>query len=219
MKAVVITIMDNPRSVASADRCIASANRFGIFVEKLAACDATKISSRDVLKENGLPSRNFYDAWSRSDRAMACFFSHYSAWALAEAINESVLILEHDAVFKNPVNLNSLDFKHILNLGRPSYGKFVEGKRPSGVQQFFSNPQGYLKGAHAYAVTPEGAKHLIKAAKYKAGPADLFICKQNFKTIQEFYPWPVEVEDDFTTVQKNKGTLAKHRYSSSYEVI
>ena len=220
MKAFVITLLNNNQSVKAANKCIASAKKVGgIRVEKMAACDASKVDVHEIFKANGIgPSSNFVDVWSRQDKAMACFFSHYSAWAIAEASNKPILILEHDAVFKKKIDLDALEFNGILNIGKPSYGRF-ETPHFSGVGAFVSGGQGYLKGAHAYVVSPEAASDLIKLAKTKAGPADLFISLQNFPRMEEYYPWPVVVEETFSTVQKEKGTLAKHAYDKDYKVI
>ena len=221
MKAVVITLLDNAYSVRCAEKCVESAKKFDIKVEIMAACNASQVDVHKIFASHGLPSKNFYDKWSRTDKAMACFFSHYSAWALAEAIKEPLLILEHDAVFKKPVDLDSLVFDSIINLGKPSYGRFsapIE-KDKTGVRPFFSNPSGYLKGAHAYIVKPDAATKMIKLAKEMAGPADLYISTQNFHDLAEYYPWPVVVEESATTVQQEAGSKAKHAYGKNYKVI
>ena len=40
-----------------------------------------------------------------------------------------------------------------------------------------------------------------------------------FRWLEEFYPWPVESKDSFTTIQKTEGCLAKHGYGEAYEII
>jgi hypothetical protein len=40
-----------------------------------------------------------------------------------------------------------------------------------------------------------------------------------FPWLEEYYPWPVEVKDSFTTIQKTEGCLAKHGYNETYEII
>lgn len=218
MKAIVITLLNNPYSVRVANRCIESAKDVGIHVEVLPACDATLIDAPTVLESNGIPTKNFYDAWSRSEKAMACFFSHYSAWALSEAIKQPLLVLEHDAVFKTGVNLDKLEFDSILNIGKPSFGRFSNSK-VNGIQPFFSNRAGYVKGAHAYVIKPEAASKMIDAAKATAGPADLFISTKNFPSLQELFPWPVEVIEGATTIQLERGAKSKHMYDKDYKII
>ena len=41
----------------------------------------------------------------------------------------------------------------------------------------------------------------------------------NFPNLEEYYPWPVEARDSFSTIQKKEGCLAKHGYNDSYELI
>ena len=226
MKALVITLEGNPKSVQIAERCIKSGRKYGIEINRFSACDASKVDAKEIFAANNLPTRNFVDQWSRPDRAMACFFSHFSIWALAEQTHQPILVLEHDAVFESNIDLNTLALdgfleRGIVNIGKPSYGKYVNRPKSgaTGVVPFFSNPRGYLKGAHAYIVTPEGARDLIKTAYEKASPADLFINPIDFPNLKEYYPWPVVVKEKFSTVQKPKGCLAKHNYSDQYQVI
>lgn len=218
MKAVVITLVDNKYSANAAEKTIRTAKHYGVEVTNLPACDASKVDIYNIFKMNDLPHRNFVDQWSKADKSMACFFSHYSAWAIAEAIKQPLMILEHDAVFKSYVKTHELKFKSILNIGKPSYGKFRTTEK-TGVQPFFSNSQGYLKGAHAYIVTPDAASKLIKLSKDKAYPADLFINTKNFPDMEELSPWPVVVEETASTVQNDKGARAKHAYTKDYKII
>ena len=38
-------------------------------------------------------------------------------------------------------------------------------------------------------------------------------------TLGEYYPWPVEARDSFTTIQKKEGCYAKHNYGETYDII
>lgn len=219
MKAVVITLIKHSDSRKVAERCKESASKFNIKVETLAACDAEMIEPFRIMESNKIPTHNFDDRWSRADRSMACFLSHYTAWSLSENLKKPILILEHDAVFRSPVNLDSLKVDEVMTLGQPSYGQYELKSNKTGPQPFFSNPSGYLKGAHAYIVTPKGAANLIKLSEQKAGPVDLFICKQNIPSLQEYYPWPIIAQDEFSTVQAFNGTKAKHVDHSKYRLV
>ena len=64
----------------------------------------------------------------------------------------------------------------------------------------------------------EVAKILIDQAKTDAGPTDTFLHLDRFKFLQEYYPWPAEARDNFTTIQNVNGCLAKHNYNENYEV-
>ena len=56
------------------------------------------------------------------------------------------------------------------------------------------------------------------AKRKGAIPVDKFICPQRF-TIAEYYPWPIEAHDTFTTIQKTKGCLSKHNYGPEYKIL
>jgi GR25 family glycosyltransferase involved in LPS biosynthesis len=77
----------------------------------------------------------------------------------------------------------------------------------------------YFPGAHAYQVNPTGAQKLIDQARVYARPTDVFLNIDTFPWLQEYYPWPVEARDTFTTIQKTEGCLAKHNYNDSYKII
>ena len=65
-------------------------------------------------------------------------------------------------------------------------------------------------------VTPEAAKELLQKAKTHPAPADLFLNRDFFPWIMESYPWPIEADDRFTTIQKIEGSVAKHAFSREY---
>jgi hypothetical protein len=44
----------------------------------------------------------------------------------------------------------------------------------------------------------------------RQGPTDVFLNLNSFAFLQEFYPWPVEARDSFTTIQSEIGCRAKH---------
>ena len=77
----------------------------------------------------------------------------------------------------------------------------------------------YFPGAHAYRLRPTGAEKLIAQAKIYAQPTDIYLNVDTFPLLQEYYPWPVEARDTFTTIQKTKGCLAKHNYNETYKII
>lgn len=215
MKSFVITIIDNPSSVSVAERCIKSAERFDLEVEFFKAITPQdKIFSR--MGDEGINGKGFVGSpYSRVDRAISAFLSHYYLWKKSIELNENVLIFEHDAVVK--MRLPDLEWKDgCISLGKPSYGKY---KTPQilGFQPLQSKP--YFPGAHAYMVSPRAAKILVETAKRKAQPTDIFLNRNDFPFLEEYYPWPVEVEESFSTIQKELGCLAKHQYREGYQLI
>ena len=97
MKAFVITIMENPESVRVAERCIASGNVYGVKVEKFEA--VTPLQNPEIIAKNkGIDIKGFDEIWSRKDRVISAFLSHYALWQKCVILNEPILILEHDLV-------------------------------------------------------------------------------------------------------------------------
>lgn len=213
MKSYVITIQDQPKSVEVANRCILSGKKFGVKIEKFDAI-TPKDDPIQIAEKKGIPLSGFKEIYSRFENCLSAFLSHYSLWEMCAKGKETFVILEHDAVFVN--NLPNDNFVHLMNIGKPSYGK-ANVPPLLGVNDLTS--KAYLPGAHAYMLKPAGAKELIQQSKIDAGPTDIFIHKNRFFWIKEYYPWPVEAKDTFTTIQKKEGCLAKHHYSNEYQII
>jgi len=214
MKAYVITV---PIALELANRCIESARYSSIDVEIFNAITPADNPS-SLFATESLPVEKFDGEWSRIDNSLACFMSHFTLWKQCAKGDENFLILEHDAVLRGTIPVD-IEFKGCLSLGRPSYGKF---KRPEaeGVHKLMSKQ--YFPGAHAYMLKPEAAKALITQAKINACPTDVFLHNDNFDFLEEYYPWPVVVEDTYSTVQKQKGCLAKHSYKknpTAYQIL
>lgn len=214
LKNYVITIKDNDKSVTSAERCIASGAKNGMKIEMFSAI-TPKDNPGVLMAEEGIPTKNFYEKYSRTENCMAAFMSHYYLWKECQESNINMTIFEHDAVVTNNIPTD-MRFKTAINLGAPSYGKFIT---PSflGVGKLTSKH--YFPGAHAYRISPSGAAELIKVAKEDAGPTDIFLHILRFPDLEEKYPWPVECKDSFTTIQNETGCLAKHNYNAQYEII
>lgn len=114
MPAFVITIAGLALSEAGADRCIQSADALGIAVQKFSA--VTRYEAIPVMLELGLDiNRKIYGEISDrpiGDRAaiprgewwitspeIGCCLSHYLLWEKCIALDEAIMILEHDVVF------------------------------------------------------------------------------------------------------------------------
>ena len=214
MLAYVITIKGHAQSEEAAARCIESAKKYNINVENHWAVTPSNTDLKQTLKNEGIPQRGFTEKYSRLDNCIAAFLSHYSLWQRSVELNDTVLVLEHDAVFTTAVP--EIIQGDITSFGAPSYGKF---KQPAAGYGPLVSKQ-YLPGAHAYTVTPKGANLLIARAKRDAEPTDVFINNKKFPgAIKEYYPWPVEAQDYFTTIQKEAGCKAKHNYNGKYKIV
>ena len=213
MKAYVIYIDKYPESKESALKCVESGSKFGVDVELHLGYDADK-HPLEVAEEIGIPTGNFIEKFSRHENCVAAFLSHHSLWMKAIKDNEEVLVLEHDAIFIDKVP--RVPYKGLLSLGAPSYGKFITPPN-IGVNKLVSKQ--YLPGAHAYMVKPSAAKVLVDQARGYACPTDLFLRNDLFDFVEEYYPWPVLARDNFTTIQREAGCSAKHRYGESYQIL
>ena len=134
-------------------------------------------------------------------------------WQKCIELDEEILIFEHDAVLTGPIP--NAPYTFICSFGKPSYGNF-NIPQTLGLNPLTSKR--YFPGAHAYGIKPAGAKILIDQAKTDAGPTDTFLHLDRFNFLQEYYPWPAEARDNFTTIQNINGCLAKHNYNEDYEI-
>lgn len=214
MKAFVITIMENPDSVAAAERCIKSAVKYGITVEKFPAITPDKDPMWYARKKN-IPVKGFEESYSRFENCVSAFLSHFSLWEKCLKDNTNYMILEHDAYFVNQVNI-FMQFDKAINIGQPSYGR-ARAPMKLGVNPLTSKQ--YFPGAHAYMIKPAGARAFIERAYVDAGPTDLFLHKGRFPWLEEYYPWPVQARDTFTTIQKVEGCWSKHGFNNEYKII
>ena len=58
----------------------------------------------------------------------------------------------------------------------------------------------------------------MERAVTSSEPTDIFLSNKNFDFLEEYYPWPVHVRDTFTTIQKEKGCVAKHAYNKEFKI-
>jgi len=213
MKAFVITILDNDKSVKAADRCISSAKKFNIDVEKFKAITPAD-DPVDIAEKKKISLKLFKEPYSRFYNCVSAFLSHYTLWEQCLKDNERYIIFEHDAVVTNNINV-SANIKGCVNLGKPSYG----GYRNPGILGIGPlKSKAYFPGAHAYMLDPFAARFLTERARLIARPTDLFLNLESFPFLEEMYPWPVEAKDSFSTIQKQLGCLSKHNYGEEYVV-
>ena len=213
MKMYVITIIENADSVRAADRCIATGKKHGCDIEKHSAYSPQNCNVIEELKKHKLSSKGFEEKYSRLENCIAGFLSHHSLWLKCIELNQPICIFEHDAVLVG--GIPAVTTFDILSFGKPSYGKF---NTPTFIGQGPLTSKPYFPGAHAYRITPNGAKQLVDEALKTAGPTDVYIHSSKFN-LGEFYPWPAEANDSFTTIQRTEGCLAKHNYNESYKII
>lgn len=217
-KGYVVTLENIPDSVRVAKRCIESGKKYNVNVEMFPAVwrddvdNAIKSARLKVdLKWKHIPT---YKA------QIANFLSQYKVWQRIRRGNKPAIVLEHDAVFTMPVREDLETFGDLISLGKPSYGEFTR-RRWTCVKPLFSKEGGNVPGAHGYFVTPTGAQELIsKAREVGAGPVDSFLHLDNFPNFLEAYPWPIEVIDEFTTIQDEQTIKLKLNVDfAAYKII
>ena len=213
MKMFVITMTENERSVQVAERCIKSGIKFDAYIKKHKAYTPQNCNVYEELKKLKYSEKGFIEKYSRPENCIAGFLSHHSLWKKCIRLNKPIVIFEHDAVLVG--GIPAVTTFDILSFGKPSYGKF---NTPTFIGQGPLTSKPYFPGAHAYRITPNGAKQLVDEALKTAGPTDVNIHSSKFN-LGEFYPWPAEANDSFTTIQRTEGCLAKHNYNESYKII
>jgi len=122
----------------------------------------------------------------------SCFMSHYLLWKKCYESDESILILEHDAVFVKKLNMNLFeDYGYkVIGLNDPRGAtrrsqKFYSeiARRGKGIQMCpivdtKEIPQG-LAGNSAYILFPKAASRLLFLTKdLGAWPNDALMCQQ-----------------------------------------
>ena len=215
MQAFVITLMNNPRSVKSSQKTMATAYKHGLKVKQFEAI-IPRDRQAQMMKEYGIAHRNFKEEFSRLPNCQAAFMSHYKLWDWCIQIGEPIIIFEHDAIMIGPLPKN-FDFDKVITFSKPSYGNY-NTPMELGVQKLVQKP--YFGGAHGYAVSPEGARALVDKAIAHAMPTDVYLNTQYFPWLQEYYPWICLAADHFTTIQKTNGCMAKHNFSrGDYDII
>ncbi len=223
MKAFVITLRGFHYSEKGADRCIATAAKQGVVVEKFDA--VTKGAARDVMDAHELfwtwpvvaPNtcpftglkRHLYPPGDANAR-LGCAMSHFLLWKRCVEIGEPIIILEHDAVFLCPLPELPADFGAIM-LNNPAkatpkggwWKQQIEAKgfgvHPKTVVFEDGRPDG-LAGNSAYVISPKAAQRC--AALYSqvgVWPNDATLCRQLVDGLMEVYPFVTEVHQHQST--------------------
>jgi GR25 family glycosyltransferase involved in LPS biosynthesis len=227
MKAFVIAIATK-YSMACATRCVESAALHGLEVklfEGIGREDAIRVMEDHGLKwtwaENntkkttcpitGLAQFPYTTADLRA--RIGCAMSHFALWSRCVAMDESILVLEHDSVFLRPLPV--FDFKGLCMINDPAgatrrgheWSRIMRERGTEGVHEKTwvtapherNIPDG-LAGNSAYLVKPFAAAELIE--KYRTigvWPNDATMCKQLFPYLEEYYPFVTRVRQTIST--------------------
>jgi GR25 family glycosyltransferase involved in LPS biosynthesis len=196
MKAFVIYLPSIKYSIEVSDRCVKSAANHGITLEKIEG--VSKEIAESVMNAHKL-------TWTWADNntkelicsktnlkhfpyrttdfrsKIGCSMSHFLLWKKCVELNETILILEHDAVFLRP--LPNIEFKGICQINDPNgatrkgnwWSKHMVTRNKCGVFEktwVTTEPERHipdgLAGNSAYLIKPWAAQALINKC-YEVG--------------------------------------------------
>jgi GR25 family glycosyltransferase involved in LPS biosynthesis len=229
MKAFIISMINNHESTVATRHVIESIKKTGTKLEPIilpaTIPDTIGTDIRDIgmsgiawtypinVHQDGLDMKTglrltHYKTANHSNR-VACLVSHMRCWQKAIDLDETIVVLEHDALFIDsflPEDLTGEWKGGIIGLNDPrgatrrsqefhrKVSSFVGLQSVPSIDDW-DVPQG-LAGNSAYMISPKGAKKLIdKVKEIGMWPNDALMCKQMFPWLQVVYPY-------YTTIQK-----------------
>lgn len=137
----------------------------------------------------------------RGRGVLGCFLSHYFLWKKSAETNQTIGVMEYDAIFIKPLPTNLLAmFDDYLNLdytrhthltaqsngdsyltqinlekdNKTSVKSLIESTKTKGKHNFKYINNNHIKGAFGYIIKPSGAKKLVQATlQHGILPADI----------------------------------------------
>ena len=233
MKAFIITMSNNADSLRLSKVCkesilttdsVLDAQHFEAVQPKDIMTTNTKIfgeylrfsyPSVDTESHLDFTTGLFLKAYQTSDinRVIACSLSHMKLWKWCVDNNETIVVLEHDAILTrtfNPEDLLSDPSWGVVGLNDPRgntrkgqlFHNIASAKEGIQVVPNIDNtqepplPMG-IAGNSAYIIRPFAAKELLKTTKELGiWPNDAIMCKQLFPWLRVTYPY-------YSTTQRN----------------
>lgn len=234
-KAFIITMLNNHNSLVAGRKCLQSIKNTKSLIDPYFIDATTPAELNQHLKDFNLSLNNYtypkspaetkkdvttglqITGYRASDytKVVSCLVSHMRLWKLCKELNETIIILEHDAIFTKYFSIKEIQEKFtggVMGLNDPIgatrkadlYDKAVKRNYSAGDFQVpiidkVHIPQG-LAGNSAYIIKPEAAEHLLNKV-YEIGmwPNDALMCQQLFPWLQQAYPY-------FTTIQGTKSS-------------
>ena len=182
-KAYILRI-NHPTSIAYAKTCSDSCDNIGLpwqYFEGYQNMTGKMAFAKTGIKNLPTEPYRHIDNASASQKAMCCTAGHFHIWkSIAEGEDAAAVILEHDAIMLQPIDIDIPDNK-IVVLGYKVKDPKKYDHAAAGKPKEFINIDGH-EGAHAYAMTKNTAKFLIQEIETKgirsAVDNDYFIRKQ-----------------------------------------
>jgi GR25 family glycosyltransferase involved in LPS biosynthesis len=233
MRGFVITLKGNTYSEKKAAECIKSADKYmhgpNLKLEIFYGIDKNVASQ--LMEEHNLKwtwanmntrkticpiTKLVQHPYGARDikAVMGCFMSHFLLWKKCVKLNETILILEHDSVFKRsfPCYIN---FKFICSINDPrgatssgaKWSDLMNSRKEGIYPKTRIRPKGTpdgLPGNSAYLIKPFAAQQLIdKSYELGVWPNDALICEENFPNLLEEYCPPITyVNSNYSTTRE-----------------
>ena len=171
MKAFILFLKEVESTHNAAQQALTSAKSHGLdaeLFEGYVPSRADEYIKRENLKAYTPGPKLYKIKWSKGG-VRGCMISHLEMWKKCVALNETVVILEHDSVvvsdtWKTP-------FDELLHLDKH---RFIEPDPELGREPYVEKLEHYrkgerqLQGTYGYVIKPTTAKRLIRGA-YEEG--------------------------------------------------
>ena len=198
MKAFVLYLEEVPATHWPANDAVQSAREHGLDAQVFKGYTPSRAD--EYIKRENLkmynPGPKLYGIKWKKGGVRGCMISHLEMWKKCVALNETVVILEHDSVVVS--DTWNTPFDQLLHLDKH---RFVEPDPDLGKEPIVEKLENYrkgeqqLQGTYGYVIKPETAKRLIRGA-YEEGltAADMFV-KDLYCNIQVVTPRAVKVNN------------------------
>jgi GR25 family glycosyltransferase involved in LPS biosynthesis len=186
MKAFIIRLKENDWSIQVSDDCIDQAKKFNLQIQAFDGVygqDADSVFHDEKVKKFVTRRKKMMLLGVKG-----CAASHFLLWKKCLELNESLIILEHDAFMINPLPNDIEDqFEEICKLDK--HNPFLETYEQNiltdqeqnvidyqttwGYKENFAPYGGYFLGAWSYIIKPIAAEKLVNSFKENGWlPAD-----------------------------------------------
>ena len=197
MQAFVIYLEEIAETKDSALKAVETCNNHGLTPNLFAGF--TPERADDFLLENNIvafsPGPKIFDIKNSKGGVRGCFASHYHVWKKAVELNETIVVMEHDARITREIP--DIDIESVLHLDAWRFD-FEPEEVENEIEEYYEVKKGYhtMKGAYAYMITPEAAAKLIQST-HDTGycAADIHIRKENGIKIERIHPRCAIVSD------------------------
>ena len=147
IKTFCIAIKDNPISLSLLNDCLESATKFNWKVETFWGVSKNDINLDTWKNYNLHPSAE--KKFIKRKGNQGCSLSHFNLWNVCCKLNESIIVLEHDAIIKDSLNIN-IDCD------------LIKLHTPIRKIKYDNDTGNWGISTHAYLITPTGANKLIE---------------------------------------------------------